>query len=256
MNKTLISLRFCLTFFISVSLIQLHASENSANNQIDLIDYVRRSETQYLAKTSYALVEMKIQRKTWHRRMVMKNWGEGREKFLARILEPLKEKGTSTLKLSDNIWNYLPKIDRVMKVPSSLMGDSWMGSHFTNDDLVKGNKIDQMYNFELLSDGDKEISIKATPKPDAATVWGKIIYLMDKTNKVARTVSYFDEDDDLVRTITFKDIKTIDGRAIPTRMLVIPEDEPSESTTITYLELQFNQPLPAGLFSVRNLKRK
>ena len=249
-------LKVLVPFFLCISLACLSASESSAEKKIDLIDYVRRSETQYLAKTSYALVEMKIERKTWRRRMVMKNWGEGREKFLARILEPLKEKGTSTLKLSDNIWNYLPKIDRVMKVPSSLMGDSWMGSHFTNDDLVKGNKIDQMYDFELLNDGDEEISIKATPKPDAATVWGKIIYVMDKANKVARTVSYFDEDDDLIRTITFQDIKIIDGRAIPTKMLVTPKDQPSESTTITYLELEFNQPLPTGLFSVRNLKRK
>lgn len=225
-------------------------------HSLDLIDYVRRSETQYLAKTSYALVEMKIERKTWRRRMVMKNWSEGREKFLARIDEPIKEKGTSTLKLSDNIWNYLPKIDRVMKVPSSLMGDSWMGSHFTNDDLVKGNKIDQMYDFSLLAETDQEVSIQALPKADAATVWGKIVYLMERIRKIPITVSYYDEDNELIRTISFHDIKQIDGRDIPTKMLVTPRDEPGESTTITYLELEFNSALPEGLFSIRNLKRK
>ena len=225
-------------------------------SKLDLVDYVRRSETQYLAKTSYALIEMKIKRSTWSRRMVMKNWGEGRDKFLARIVEPLKERGTSTLKLNDNIWNYLPKIDRIMKVPSSLMGDSWMGSHFTNDDLVKGNKIDQMYDFSLLKETSEYIMILALPKEDAATVWGKIIYDIERARKVPKTVKYFDEDDDLVRTISFHEVREIDGRHIPMRMIVTPKDEPSESTLISYKELAFDQSLPKGLFSVRNLKRR
>ena len=232
------------------------AAEPTPNTSMDLVDYVRRSETQYLAKTSYAMIEMKIERSTWNRRMVMKNWGEGRDKFLARIVEPLKERGTSTLKLKDNIWNYLPKIDRIMKVPSSLMGDSWMGSHFTNDDLVKGNKIDQMYNFSLLKESPKIIFIKALPKEDAATVWGNIIYKIERARKVAKTVEYFDEDSELVRTISFHDIKELDGRHIPMRMIVTPKDEPNESTIISYKELSFDKPLPKGLFSVRNLKRK
>ncbi|MEE2925544.1 MAG: outer membrane lipoprotein-sorting protein [bacterium] len=232
------------------------ASDSVSSSSIDLVDYVRRSETQYLAKTSYAMIEMKIERRTWNRRMVMKNWGEGRDKFLARIIEPLKERGTSTLKLNDNIWNYLPKIDRIMKVPSSLMGDSWMGSHFTNDDLVKGNKIDQMYDFSLMKESAQNIWIQALPKEDAATVWGKIIYNMERVRKVAETVEYFDEDNELVRTISFHDIKELDGRHIPMRMIVTPEDEPNESTLISYKELTFDKPLPKGLFSVRNLKRK
>ena len=160
-------LRFLVIYFL-LSLLSTrhlcHANTQTTKEAIDLVDYVRRSETQYLAKTSYALIEMKIERRAWSRRMIMKNWGEGRDKFLARIVEPLKERGTSTLKLDDNIWNYLPKIDRIMKVPSSLMGDSWMGSHFTNDDLVKGNKIDQMYEFSLLSETPEVLSIQAIPK--------------------------------------------------------------------------------------------
>ena len=247
-----------IAFLWSASSGVLHAAPNSSirESQTDLVDYVRRSETQYLAKTSYALIEMKIKRRTWSRTMVMKNWGEGRDKFLARILEPLKERGTSTLKLNDNIWNYLPKIDRIMKVPSSLMGDSWMGSHFTNDDLVKGNKVDKMYNFSLLKETPTEILIQALPKEDAATVWGKLVYEFERVRKVAKTVKYFDEDDELVRTISFHDIKEIDGRHIPMQMIVIPQDEPKESTRIFYKELSFDKPLPRGLFSVRNLKRR
>ena len=252
-------LRFLVIYFL-LSLLSTrhlcHANTQTTKEAIDLVDYVRRSETQYLAKTSYALIEMKIERRAWSRRMIMKNWGEGRDKFLARIVEPLKERGTSTLKLDDNIWNYLPKIDRIMKVPSSLMGDSWMGSHFTNDDLVKGNKIDQMYEFSLLSETPEVLSIQAIPNKDAATVWGKIVYNIERLRKVAKTVEYFDEDNDLVRTVRFHDIKNINGRHIPMQMIVTPSDEPNESTQISYKELSFDKPLPRGLFSVRNLKRK
>ncbi len=240
----------------SYATLSVASDSSKSENIIDLVDYVRRSETQYLAKTSYALIEMKIERRTWSRRMVMKNWGEGRDKFLARIVEPLKEKGTSTLKLSDNIWNYLPKIDRIMKVPSSLMGDSWMGSHFTNDDLVKGNKIDQMYDFSVFKETPENIEIQALPKEDAATVWGKIIYNFERVRKIAKTVKYFDEDNELVRTIEFQDVKELDGRYIPMRMIVYPVEEPEESTIISYKELSFDKPLPKGLFSVRNLKRR
>ena len=100
------------------------------------------------------------------------------------------------------------------------------------------------------------LALSELPKEDAATVWGKIIYNMERVRKVAETVEYFDEDNELVRTISFHDVKELDGRHIPMRMIVTPEDEPNESTLISYQELTFDKPLPKGLFSVRNLKRK
>ena len=131
-----------------------------------------------------------------------------------------------------------------------------MGSHFTNDDLVKGNKIDQMYDFSIFKETPENIEIQALPKEDAATVWGKIIYNFERVRKIAKTVKYFDEDNELVRTIAFQNVKELDGRYIPMRMIVTPVEEPKESTIISYIELSFDKPLPKGLFSVRNLKRR
>jgi hypothetical protein len=142
-----------------------------------------------------------------------------------------------------------------MKIPSSLMGDRWMGSHLTNDDLVKENKVDELYTFTVASETATEATIVATPKPHAAVVWGSITYRLDLTRQIPLDVTYFDEDGELVRTITFDQVRTVNGRTLPMRMRYVPADAPSEYTEMVYEKLEFDGPLPASLFSVRSLRK-
>jgi outer membrane lipoprotein-sorting protein len=143
-----------------------------------------------------------------------------------------------------------------MKIPSSLMGDSWMGSHLTNDDLVKENKIDELYTFETESVEDSLVTIICTPKPDAAIVWDKVIYRIDLRKIIAVDIKYYDEDGDLVRTMTFDRVENISGRWVPMRMVVQPIDDPDEKTELIYENLKFNVKLRDNLFSVQSLRRR
>jgi hypothetical protein len=216
---------------------------------------IEQIETQYQGNTSHGRMRMIIQTKQWKRTLVMESWSEGREKFLARILEPAKERGTSTLKVGDDIWNYLPKIDRLMKIPSSLMGDKWMGSHLTNDDLVKDSKIDKLYDFTILREDEQRAVIQGVPKAAAAVVWGRITYEVDLEKKVPIAVEYFDEDGKKMRVISFSDTVLEGKRWLARHMMIKPMDHPEESTEIRYEEIQFDIPLPAGAFSTQNLRK-
>lgn len=226
-----------------------------ADARPDAKTLIRQVETQYQSKTSHSIFRMKVVTRSWTREMTLESWGEGRDKMLSKILTPKKDAGTATLKIGDEMWNYLPKIDRLMKIPSSLMGDRWMGSHLTNDDLVKENKVDELYTFKVAAESAKEATIVATPKPNAAVVWGSITYRIDLSRQIPLDVQYFDEDGALVRTISFDQVRTIDGRTIPTRMRYVPADEPGAYTEMVYETIEFDRPLSKDLFSLRALRR-
>lgn len=224
--------------------------------ELNLIDIIRDVETQHLARTSYAKTRMIIKKRSWSREMVMSMYGEGRDKFLARIEEPVKDRGLTSLKIKQEMWNYMPNIDRTMKVPSSLMGDSWMGSHFTNDDLIKGDKIEELYSLKSTRKQTDLALIEAMPKPDSAVVWGKILYHIKLPEKVATEVEYFDEDFVLVRKMILEGFREMEGRLIPMQMRIAPIDSPEESTRVIYEDLQLNLPLDSRMFSVQALKRR
>ncbi|GAB4283840.1 MAG: outer membrane lipoprotein-sorting protein [Candidatus Rifleibacteriota bacterium] len=219
-------------------------------------DLITRIETQYQGKTSHGKTRMTIQTRDWQRVLEMEYWSEGRDKFLTRILSPRKEKGTCTLKVNDNIWNYIPRIDRMIKIPSSLMGESWMGSHLTNDDLVKENKIDELYNLEIIASDTKQITIQGIPFPDAAVVWGKILYVIDAEKLVPVYVDYFDEEGIKVRRIDFSEPVLINGRWIPKTMKILPIEKPDEFTKLKYTEIEFDVKLQSNLFSMKSLRNR
>lgn len=227
-----------------------------AAEAVDARALVRKVETQYQGKSSHGVARMVVKTPAWTREMKLEIWSKGREKFLAKILEPKKDAGTATLKIGDEMWNYLPKIDRLMKIPSSLMGDRWMGSNLTNDDLVREVKVDELYDFSVPKADAHAATVVGVPKPNAAVVWGKVVYEIDRDKNVPREIQYFDEDNALVRTISFDDVAQISGQWVAKRMQVKPEDEPGESTVLTYEELTLNGDVPESLFSVRNLRRR
>jgi Outer membrane lipoprotein-sorting protein len=190
------------------------------------------------------------------RELTMDTWSEGRDKFLAKILAPKKEEGTATLKIGDEMWNYLPKIDRLIKIPSSLMGDRWMGSHLTNDDLVKENKIDELYTFEFESIVDSIATIICIPKPDAPIVWDKVIYRVNLNKTIPIDVDYYDERGKLVRIMSFDMVEKVSGRWVPLRMKVQPVEQPNEMTELVYDKLEFDVKFPENFFSVQSLRRQ
>lgn len=223
---------------------------------LDAQEIVRRVETQYRGDTSHGIASMRIVTDAWTRELKMEAWSKGRDRFLVRILEPEKEAGVATLKLGDKIWNYLPRVDRMMRVPSSMMGEGWMGSHFTNDDLVKQDKVDRDYTFDVRYEGPTTAVIHATPKPDAAVVWGELVYTVNHERLTPLHVTYHDEDGALVRTLYFDDEQKIAGRWVPMTMRVEPEETPDEHTRFHYEELEFGVPLDDDRFSLRSLRRR
>src|SRR5262249_15596175 len=155
----------------------------------------------------------------------MQAWSKGTDNTLVRILEPEKDAGVSTLKVGDNLWNYLPKVDRTMKIPAGMMSGSWMGSHFTNDDLVKNSRLSEDFDCSFASrpsdpDSGGNYVVSCVPHPDAPVVWGKLTATISP-QKVPVEIDYFDEKGALVRKMVYSDVKTIDGRLVPTSMKLL-----------------------------------
>ena len=227
-----------------------HARQPSPGEILDRVDDL------YRGKSSHTIMVMKVVTEHWTRELELEAWSSGREKSLFRILKPRKEKGTATLKSGRQMWNYLPKVDRIIKIPSSRMGSSWMGSHFTNDDLVKESRMAEEYDFEYGVPPDPaEVVIVCTPKPDAPVVWGKVLVRARRTDWMPLEVQYFDEDMELARTAEFGDYRTVGERLLPLSMRILPTDHPDESTEIRYSKIEFDLPLADDLFSLRSLRR-
>jgi outer membrane lipoprotein-sorting protein len=207
----------------------------------------------YRGDSSTGTMVMNVKTSRWERKLKMRSWTEGTEKSLMRILEPKKERGVSTLKVGKNIWNYLPKVDRTIKVPGSMMSGSWMGSHFTNDDLVQESRYSEDFKCEVKG-RDKGWNLVCIPNPDAAVVWGRV-ELQVGADKIPVAYRFYDEGGDLIRTMEFHDVKDVGGRKIPSRMRLVPADKPSEFTEIIYGDMQFNVKIPKEVFTLQALKR-
>ena len=180
------------------------------------------------------------------------------KKSLITILEPAKEAGTATLKVGDNIWNYLPKVDRTMKIPSWNDGRFLDGSHFSNDDLVKENRFSEDFDTKIIAtpstSKDKKYIIEMVPKEDTAVVWGQSVSTSTE-DLLPVDVKYYDEDGTLMRIDKFEDIKDFNGTLIPTKFSGLPQDKPEESTTITYLNIDFDTPVSEKEFSLQALRK-
>jgi len=228
-----------------------------ADDQAEVEALLTRSDDLYRGKSSHAVLEMQVKTSRYERTMKMESWAQGEEKTLIRILEPAKDAGVSTLKVGDNLWNYLPKVDRTMKVPAGMMSGSWMGSHFSNDDLVQESRLSDDYTFQIQQRPDGQNGqwvIDLVPKPDAPVVWGKVTHTLG-ADEMPRETRYFDEKGELVRTMTFEEIGDVGGRTVPKVMRLVPADESGEFTLIRYVQLDFDAEVPDSTFSLQALKR-
>jgi outer membrane lipoprotein-sorting protein len=224
----------------------------------DARDIVRRSDEKMRGNTSQAEMIIRISRPTWTREMSVKTWMSGTEYAMILILSPARDKGTVFLKRKKEVWNWLPTLERSIKLPPSMMTQSWMGTDFTNDDLVKESSIVEDYDHRLA--GDTTIAsrncyiIEMIPKPEAAVVWGKIIVCIDKTDYLQLHSRFYDDDKVLVSTMNGFDVKVMDGRLIPTRMEMIPADKKNQKTEILYTKLLFNRQIADNFFTMDRMR--
>ncbi|HKI95284.1 MAG TPA: outer membrane lipoprotein-sorting protein [Gemmatimonadales bacterium] len=224
----------------------------TAREIVDKVDRLLRGNS------SRGTATMEVVTAHFDRTMEMRVWSLGTSYALIRILAPAKDAGTATLKVNNEIWNYLPRVDRTIRLPASLMSSSWMGSHFTNDDLVKEDRLvddyDIVQSFDGVRDGEAVWEFTLTPKPDAAVVWGKIVERIRKRDLMPIWGKYYDADGTLIRTMTFSDYRTMGGRLVPATMEVVPADKPNEHTILHYESLEFNVGLTSSFFSLQRLR--
>jgi len=202
---------------------------------------------------------MTIVRPTWERSISLKSWGRGTEYSMIYITAPAKEKGQVFLKREKEMWNWVPSIDRMIKLPPSMMTQSWMGSDFTNDDLIRESSVVLDYEHTIV--GEEKLlnrmcyKIQMIPKPEAAVVWGKIFMWVSKEDYLQLKIEFYDEDEQLVNTQILSDIKTLGGRTIPCHFEMIPADEEGKKTMIDISSSDFKTDVPESFFSQQNMKR-
>ena len=240
-----------LSLFISIS--------NSKADNISPEKILNNVDDLYRSNASHSILTLSVTTVNWQRTLTLEQWSKGEDKSLIKVLKPKKEKGLATLRVDKNVWNFLPKVKRVVKIPSSMMSSSWMGSHFTNDDLVKQSRMAEDYTFSITFDGMKDgkeiIEVTCLPNKEAAVVWGKVEVVVYADDYLPLRMIYYDEDLLLSRTLEFTNIEMMDGKMIPTMMNMIPTDEPGESTTVKWEEVKFDVTIDDDFFSLRKLQQ-
>lgn len=221
-------------------------------------EIIRKADDKARGESSAGTMTMTIERPAWSRTIEMKTWSLGTEYYMIYIISPAKEKGQVFLKRGNEMWNWVPSIERMIKIPPSMMMQSWMGSDFTNDDLVKESSILKDYTHTLLGKenirGRECYKIQLIPKEDAPVVWGKIISWISVDSFDQWRVEFYDEDGFLINTQTSSKPVKMGDRILPSEMTLIPEDKPKNKTTILMKDMEFNIKIDATFFSQQNMK--
>ncbi len=223
-------------------------------------EIIDRADQLLRGDSSRAVAAMEVVTEHWSREMTMEMWSLGADYALVRLRSPRKDAGTATLKARDDIWNYLPKVDRTIKIPASMMGGAWMGSHFTNDDLVKESRLIDDYDIEITFNGEDSggtavWELTLVPLPEAPVVWGRIEYRVRQADFMPLSVRFYDEDGELARRMEHSGFVRFGGRLVPSVLDMYPAEKPGERTTIRYQELEFDVDLDPSFFSLRSLQR-
>lgn len=229
-----------------------------AQPALTAVEVIRKMDEKTRGNSSIGEMRMTIVRPKWSREIQMKTWSKGDDFSLILVTAPARDKGTAFLKREREMWNWQPAIDRTIKLPPSMMMQSWMGSDFTNDDLVKESSVVEDYHHKFLTEGVIAerpcFQIELTPKPGVAVVWGKVITWVDKKDFLQLRSEFYDEDGYLLHTFIASDIKMLGGRLLPARLEIVPEDKEGHKTIVEYLSLSFDQAIADDFFSIQNMK--
>jgi len=251
--KKLITALFVLIMSPSFSMI-ISAQSFSAK------DIVRKADEKFNGeKSSFSLMSMKVIRPEWQRTIEFKTWTMERDYALSLITAPPKETGQTFLKRGSEMWSWNPSINRLIKLPPSMMSQGWMGSDYTNDDILRESSVVNDYDHEFAGeeelDGRLCYKIQMTARENASIVWGKQIRWIDMKDFLVLKAELYDEDGYLVRTERGSDIRIMDGRTITSKIELVPADEPQNRTVVEIREIKFNIPLQESFFSQQNMKR-
>jgi outer membrane lipoprotein-sorting protein len=225
----------------------------------DAKEIVQKMDDKLQGDSNKSEMTMSIVRPKYTRTIAFKNWSLGREYFLTYVTAPSKDKGMVSMKYQKEMWSYTPSINRIIKLPPSMMSQGWMGSDYTNDDLVKQSSIVKDYTHTIIKEETINnrlcYQIQMIPNADANVVWGKIITWVDKEKYISIKSEYYDEEEFLVRTELGKEVKTFDDRELPTILEIIPAEEPDNRTIITIVSMDFDVEIDESFFSQQNMKR-
>lgn len=240
---------------IALGLIAIHYAP--ALLAVEARDIVRGAIDYWRGTSSYSEMTMTIHRPDWERSMSMRAWTQGDDHSLVRVTAPKKDRGNGTLIDDNNMWSFSPKINRVIKVPSSMMGQSWMGSDFSNKDISRVDDIIDQYDHSILSEeqGDEKTvyRIESIPHEDAAVVWGKEI-LVIRDDHVVLEHSFYDQDGELVKKLVTLEIAEMGGRTVARHQRMQKVDAPDEWTEITVESVEYDVDLSDSLFTLSNLR--
>jgi outer membrane lipoprotein-sorting protein len=218
-------------------------------------DIIKGVEHNIQSDNGYSKVTMVVTTSRGQRSMKMESWNKANEKSFIKIIYPKQDSGITFLKIDTTMWQYVPKIEKTIKIPSSMMMQSWMGSDFTNDDMAKESSIVNDYNSVISDEKDGIYTLTLIPKEDAPVVWGKIIMSVAKEHFIPLKAIYYDEDGVEKRTLYYSDVKVIDSRHFPSVMTLIPSDKKSNKTVVTMDEMDFNAKIDDSRFTKSALKR-
>ncbi len=246
MIKTLISALLSLLLFLPI---------HTAIAEDDAATLLKKMDELFRSKSSISMIKMQIITPNWQRTLEMQSWTLGMDDTFIRVLSPRKDRGVATLKIDKEMWNYFPKINKVIKVPPSMMMGSWMGSDFTNDDLVREVSLVEEYQVAKSVAGEN-YRLTLVPKKDTVTVWGKIEFIVNKTTLLPLEQSYFNEKGVKVRTMAFSHIKDFSGKQMPAVMTMMPLNKTGHKTVIEYVNAEFDVDVGDNIFTLRNLQKR
>ncbi|MFO7864535.1 MAG: outer membrane lipoprotein-sorting protein [Salinivirgaceae bacterium] len=242
-----------IVMLLVLPLSQLVAQEDHAT------EIVRKSDELMQGDSYVSKMTMTIVRPTWERSITFKSWGKGRDLALTYIQSPASDKGQTFLKRKNEMWTWNPKISRLIKLPPSMLAQGWMGSDYSNDDILKESSIVVDYHHSVKNVVDYEgytcWVVEMKPKEDAAVVWSKIVSYIAKEKYFPLKVEYYNEDNELVKSHLNSDVQMVDGREIPTKTVVQPADEPNKKTVVVIDQMEFDVPIKDQFFSQQNMKR-
>jgi len=246
--------------YIVIFLMSFTVLPEMLHAQQEATDIIKKADEKMRGKTNTSIMKMEIIRPSWKRSISMKSWGRGLDYSMTYITAPAKEKGQVFMKRKTEMWNWVPSIGRMIKIPSSMMSQGWMGSDYTNDDILKESSIVYDYTHKIVGEekveGFDTYKIEMIPKEDAAVIWGKIYKWITKDGEYLQIKSeYYDEDGELVKSDHGYDFKKMDGRLIPGRIEIIPADEEGKKTVLYIEDIKFDVNLPETFFSQQQMKR-
>jgi outer membrane lipoprotein-sorting protein len=222
-------------------------------------EIVRRGESGLRGKTQIGSAVMTVKTPDWQRTLELRFWTVTPDKTFIRVTAPAKEAGMGTLRLGSNMWNYLPSVERTIKIPPSLMLESWMGSDFTNDDLVRESSLVKDYDHRLDGEasegGDACYRIVATAKPNAPVVWGRIVLYARKSDAMPRREEYYDDKGRVAKVLTFEEFRQTSGRPYPMLWRMVSVNKPGHETLLRLTRLALDRAIPNSVFTQENLRQ-